>query len=397
MDNLVVVNILGKDRPGLVADITTPLADNRVNIVDIDETTRYGLFSIFMLLDLSTSKLGYDKLKKILQNIVDKLSMSLLCMPLSEFTELKRPKIKQIQTITVLGADKPGIVAGISNELRRQNINIERIKMIAREELFAMEMLVGYENPVNLNLLRKALRQKGDSLGVDIIVQPEDTFREKKKLIVFDMDSTIVDAEVIDELAKVVGIGDKVSEITARGMRGEIDFRQGLRERVKLLKNTPISVLDEIANNLRLTPGSEELILTLKEMGCKVALISGGFTYFTNKIGSKLGFDYTFGNELEIKNGKLTGRIKGKIVDKEVKGKIIEELAKKEGFGRGEIVAVGDGANDQIMLKNAGLGIAFNAKEILREVADGTINKNNLKGLLYCLGFSESEIRRKRK
>jgi phosphoserine phosphatase len=172
-------------------------------------------------------------------------------------------------------------------------------------------------------------------------------------------------------------------------MDGKLDFKESLKKRVGLLKDLPVEALEEIKNNMKLTPGSEELLRALKEMGFKLALISGGFTYFTDELKNKLGFDYAYANEFVIKNGKLTGEVTGEIIDSERKARIVQEIMKKENLSKEEVVAVGDGANDQIMLKNAGLGIAFNAKEVLKKVADGSITKNNLKGLIYCLGVDE--------
>jgi phosphoserine phosphatase len=200
------------------------------------------------------------------------------------------------------------------------------------------------------------------------------------------MDSTIIQNEVINDLAQAADVGPKVSDITHRAMNGDIDFKEALRERVKLLEGLPVAVLEEVASGMKLTPGAQDLISTLRAMGFKLALISGGFTYFADRLRDWLGFDYVFANELEIENGALTGRVKGRIIDADAKGEIVKELARKEGLSLEEIVAVGDGANDQIMLKNAGFGIAFNASDILAKVADGKITHSNLLGLLYCLG-----------
>ncbi len=205
------------------------------------------------------------------------------------------------------------------------------------------------------------------------------------------MDSTIVDAEIIDELAKKAGVGKKVRELTAKGMSGEIDYEASLRGRVNYLKGLPLKSLEIIAKGLKLTRGTEELISALKEMGFKIALISGGFTYFTDVLKKRLGFDYAFGNELEIKDGVLTGKIKGPIIDGAGKAAIVKRICRLEGMSEDEVVAVGDGSNDQIMVANAGLGIGFNAKEILKEVADGSISRNHLRGVLYCMGIACTE------
>jgi phosphoserine phosphatase len=186
-----------------------------------------------------------------------------------------------------------------------------------------------------------------------------------------------------------------VKALTEEGMRGEIDFAESLRSRVSFLRGLRMKSLDSISKTLKLTKGSEELIAALKEMGFKVALISGGFTYFTDILKKRLGFDYAFGNELEIQRGKLTGRIKGRIIDAERKAEIMDEICRKEGVTRDEVVAVGDGSNDRIMLANAGLGIAFNAKEILKKVADGAITRDHIRGVLYCLGITDFDLKKR--
>lgn len=388
-DNLVVVTVLGEDRTGLVASITEKIADVNCNIVDIEQSVIRGLFSMFMLVDLENSTVDYKEFFGILTNCSKELNVDVTLTPFSEYKEEMKPERKEIENITIMGRDKPGIVAKISNTLYNLGTNIERIKMIARGELLAMEMLVDLKRIEKLEKLRTELRKAGEEIGMDIVVQPESNARWRKRLVVFDMDGTIVDTEIIDELAKAAGMWKEVAELTAKGMKGELEFKESLRKRVAMLKGLPVSVLENIRNNMKLTPSSEELIRTLKEMGFKLALISGGFTYFTDELKNKLGFDYTYANELVIKNGKLTGEVSGEIIDSEKKAEILNELMKREGLTKEEVVAVGDGANDQIMLKNAGLGIAFNAKDVLKKVADGNITKNNLKGLIYCLGVNE--------
>jgi phosphoserine phosphatase len=257
---------------------------------------------------------------------------------------------------------------------------------LARGELVALEMLVDASELRDLAILKDVIQRTCDEVGFDTIIQPDTPYRQRRRLVVFDMDNTIIEGEVIDELAKAANVGEKVSEITHRAMQGQIDFTAALKERVALLKGLPISVFEEVSASMQLTGGTYELVSTLKAMGFKLALISGGFTFFANRLKERLGFDYAFANELEIKDGVLTGKVNGPIIDREAKGRIVQEIAEREGLSREEIVAVGDGANDEIMLKNAGLGIAFNASEILQKVADGRITNSNLYGLLYCFG-----------
>jgi phosphoserine phosphatase len=389
-NSLTVVTVLGKDRPGLVADLSGEISKIKGNIVDIEQSVIRGLFSMFMLVDLSSSALSYNDFSKRLDVLSKKLNVDITLSAYGKYNGDLLPKKRELENVTIMGKDKPGIVAAISSALYETGTNIERIKMVARGDLLVMEMTVDRKKRTDQSTLREKLRGVGERIGMDIVVQPESAARMRKRLVVFDMDSTIVDAEMIDELAKAGGVGKQVSDITARGMEGKLDFEQSLRERVRMLRGLPVETLAEIRDNMKLTPGSEELLRTLKGMGFKLALISGGFTYFTDELKNKLGFDYAYANELVIKDGKVTGEVTGQIIDSKKKADIVQEIMKKEGLTKEEVVAVGDGANDRIMIKNAGLGIAFNAKEVLKKVADGSITKNNLKGLIYCLGVEET-------
>ncbi|MBN2250462.1 MAG: phosphoserine phosphatase SerB [Candidatus Altiarchaeota archaeon] len=390
--SLVAVTVLGADRPGLVADITGKIADAGANILDIEQSVIRNLFSMFMLVDLSNTGVVAGEFSEKLAGMARALNVNITAAPFEGSADDIKPGTKNLESITIMGKDKPGIVAGISRALYEIGINIERIKMIARGELLAMEMLIDLKNKTSAEELRARLRKAGEETGMDIVVQPRDNARLRKRLIVFDMDSTIVDAEIIDEIAHAAGVGKEVADITASGMDGRMEFKESLTKRVKLLKGLPIKTLDDIKNNMKLTPGTGELLHALKNMGFKLALISGGFTYFTDELKNRLGFDYAYANKLVIKDGKVTGEIEGEIIDSEKKAEILKELMRKENISKEEVVAVGDGANDRIMLKNAGLGIAFNAKEVLKKAADGSLTKNNLKGLIYCLGVSEKEM-----
>jgi phosphoserine phosphatase len=334
------------------------------------------------------SQVGED-----LSHLAKRLKMNMTLIPLHEFKGLRLAETKKTYVLTILGSDRPGVVAAFSSSLAKHRCNIERIKMIARGEFLAMEMwfdLRGGALPLLLSDLKKVAKR----VGMDIVIQPEPVFKKRKKVIVFDMDSTIVEGEIIDQLARVAGVEKKVETLTEKGMRGEVGFTQSLRTRVSFLKGMSLRSLDSVAKTFKLTQGSEELISALKEMGFKVALISGGFTYFTDVLKKRLGFDYAFGNQLEIKQGKLTGRIKGRIIDAQRKAQIMDQICRQEGITRDEVVAVGDGSNDRIMLANAGLGIAFNAKEILKKVADGALTRNHMRGVLYCLGITDLDLKK---
>lgn len=392
----IVLTVFGNNQPYLIADVCSVVTDSKLNIVAVEQNALHGLFIMFMITEPVAEddppEAAYLRLKEEAKSLSVEVNIDLV-----EPSDALRSVEKNLQVFTIIGKDKVGILKAISTALANFRVNIERMHHLARGEFVALEMLVDASELRDLSVLRDVIQRTCDEFGFDTIIQPDTPFRQRRRLVVFDMDSTLIDGEIIDELAKAAKVGDKVSEITHRAMSGQMDFEAALKERVALLKDLPVSILEDVAADIQLTAGAYELISTLKAMGFKLALISGGFTFFTNRLKQQLGFDYTFANDLEIKDGKLTGRIKGRIIDREAKGKIVQELAQKEGLTREEIVAVGDGANDEIMLKNAGLGIAFNAQDLLKKVADGQLTYSNLLGLQYCLGATDRDIRRIRK
>jgi phosphoserine phosphatase len=394
-ENLYVVSVIGLDQVGIVSKVTRFLFSKGYNVVDIEQSVIHSQFTMVLLVQPIEADGRPARLKAGLSALAGKLKMSIAVMPLREYKGLRRAEDRKPYLMTILGTDKPGVVAALSGILAEHRCNIERIKMIARGELLAMEIGVDLRE-ANFSVLRVDLSEAARRIGMDIVVQPESSFKKRKKGIVFDMDSTIVDGEMIDEMAKLAGVGEKVALLTERGMRGEIDFEESFRTRVSYLRGLKTADLETFAKTIKLTPGGEELIGALKEMGFKIALISGGFSYFTDLLRKRLGFDYAFGNELEIRNGRLTGKIKGRVIDARRKAEIMDEICTREGITRDEVVAVGDGSNDRIMVANAGLGIAFNAKEILKKVADGAITKEHMKGVLYCLGISDQDLKRRK-
>jgi len=379
VNNLVAIAVFGEDKPGIIHIISKILAENSINIVDIEQTVIQGLFVMFIVGDMEKSQISVDGIKKELEKASKKLNLNI------QITPFRKQSVegKKLYILTVIGKDRIGIVYGITKILHRHGINIERTTLTARDNLISIEFLVDLRTG-DISEVKKRLKEDVEDFGLDIVIQPYSSF-ERKRLIVFDMDSTIVDSEIIVELARAAGVEKEVNELTKKAMEGEMNFEEALKERVKLLKGLPVSVLEKIYSEIKLTEGAKELIRNLKSSGYKVALVSGGFTYFTERLKKELNIDYAFGNELEIKDGKLTGNIKGRIIDSKEKARIIDEIARKEGISREFVVAVGDGANDRIMIENAGLGIAFNAKKALKEVADGTISKDNFIGLASVL------------
>ncbi len=389
--DFALITATGRDKPGLIAEITGVVARANVNIVDIEAFSMRGLFAIFMIVDCRAAAAPVESLRAQLLDIGKRIGLDIAVEP---YVAGRRRTDKKLVLLTTLGKDRPGIVAKVSKFLSEKKANIERIRMNAYGDLNAMEITAdvrdissGFED------FRVGLEDVCREVGQGVVAQTEDVFRRPKRLIVFDVDSTLIDVEVIDKLAEAAGVGDKVREITEKAMNGKIAFKEALRERAKLLKGLRVETLDAIADSIEIKPGAEELVSTLKALGFKTALISGGFSYFVDRIKEQLGIDYAYSNKLVIKDGRLTGEVEEPVIDEKRKGELIGELAKKENLLREEIVAVGDGANDRFMLSNSGLGIAINPKDVLKKVADGVLTRENLRGMLYCLGAPEKKLR----
>jgi phosphoserine phosphatase len=385
---LWVISFIGKDRPGLIRDILEEPAAQLVNIVDMDQKMMQGILVMTVVADFSESRIEPEDLERWFSENRDRLGVEARFLPLEQYRTDRRSR-KNLYVVTILARDRVGIIYDVASLAARKNINIERASVTARGDLISIEFTTDFAD-CGVESCKDDLKRECESLGLDVVVQELGRSQKEKRLIVFDMDMTIVDFEIINKLASFAGVDEEVRSITERAMNGEIDFQESLRQRVRLLKGMPVSTLEAIAGDLQLTPRCEELIHHLKEVGYKIALISGGFTYFTDVLKEQLGFDYAFANVLEIENGVLTGEVKGEIIDAEAKGRIIFKLAELERIRPENIVAVGDGANDCMMIKNAGLGVAFNAKAILKRASDGTISRDNLIGLLNVLGIADN-------
>ena len=296
-------------------------------------------------------------------------------------------------------------LAGVTQILHQFELNIDKMERLSGRVPFddvdsqnakaCVEFLVSARNEQAVadgEKIRDAFFQLASEIDADIAFQEDNLFRRTRRLVCFDMDSTLIEAEVIDELAKAAGVGEQVADITERAMRGELDFAASFTERLALLESLDESVLEQIANGLKLTEGCEKLIATLRRYGFKTAILSGGFTYFGDYLRDKLGFDYVYANQLDIQHGKLTGQVKGVIIDGAEKARLLTDIANREGIELQQVVAVGDGANDLPMLSKAGLGIAFRAKPLVKEQAEHAISTLGLDGILYLMGYRDREI-----
>lgn len=387
----VLITAKGADAPGITAALTSIIAESGTPILDIEQVVIHNLLTLSILIEVDEE--GKKPLLKDLLYKSKELHVDLDFRLVAEKEALVHRPEAHTCTITCLGDFiPPGAIAAITNELYRKGLNIEKIGKLAWGHIQCLEITASSPQPIPVKELTAFFLSISHETGVDIAVQKESLFRRSKRLVVMDMDSTLIQVEVIDELARSAGVGEKVSNITDRAMNGEIDFSEALRERVALLEGLSADVLDKVYLSIPLTPGAEKLIKILKKLGYKIAVISGGFDYFTDRLKQDLFLDYAYSNRLEIEDGKLTGRVTGEIIDGERKARLLVEIAAKESVSLDQVIAIGDGANDLPMLGKAGLGIAFNAKKTVREAAKYSISQKRLDSILYLLGINEREM-----
>ncbi|MFX0145278.1 MAG: phosphoserine phosphatase SerB, partial [Candidatus Hodarchaeota archaeon] len=320
------------------------------------------------------------------------LNLHLNFRPFSEQDISERTQ-RNLFVLTYFSAEvKTKVLADLSRILAEENVNIELITNLTGHHAHCVELTINTFSVKNISRLKERIMSAAHELNVDLALQTAEAHRKSKRLIIFDMDSTLIDMELIDEMAKRANVVKEVSRITEKAMRGEMDFEDALTQRVALVKGLTTSELEGIKQGLTLSEGVEELVAVLKKLGYKLAVITGGFQLFAAHLKDRLGLDYAFGNQLEIKGTSLTGKIKGEVVDAAQKAKLLNRIADQEEILLDQTVAIGDGANDALMLGQAGLGIAYNAREALTRVATGNIAHSRIKNILYILGVTESDI-----
>jgi phosphoserine phosphatase len=388
--NYVVVTVSGRDRPGITAAFSRVLVDHRVEIADIDQATLQDFLALTFLLDLSGEDVRRDTVLKDLLFEAHGLDMSLDFQLLSE-RELQSKRDKSLFVITFFGNTQA--VADISGILGEENSNIVKITNLSERTAECVELIVDLGGKRGVSRVKERLMSLSHERGIDLAIQRFDAYRKGKRLVFFDMDRTLVDVEVIDEMARAAGVHDEVSRVTERAMRGDLDFEESLRQRTALLKGLDTKALERIRAGLRLAEGAEILIATLKRLGYTLGVVSGGFRFFTDHLKEELGLDFAYANRLEIKGDSLTGRVTGSIVDDAEKAKIVNRVSSERGILLDQTVAIGDGANDRLMLGQAGLGIAYNAGRVLERSAGTKLGRSRLKNILYLLGITEDDIR----
>lgn len=401
---LILINITGTDQTGLTTALTEILARHDAQILDIGQADIHHSLSLGILFKTDSHRSG-EILKELLFKTRElKVQVDFSIVPEDDYNSWVGRQGKNRYIITILGRK---ITARQISETTRiiseQGLNIDAISRLTgrmplnEDEIPAAKACIEFSvrgTPKNLESMHESFMQLSKRLNFDISLQEDTIYRRSRRLICFDMDSTLIKTEVIDELADRAGVGREVRAITESAMRGEIDFEESFKRRVALLKGLDVSVMKEIAENLPITEGVDRLMEVLKRSGFKTAILSGGFTYFGNYLKQKYNFDYVYANELEIgPDGKLTGRYVGDIVDGRRKKELLRLLAQVENINIAQTIAVGDSANDLPMLSEAGLGIAFHAKPKVKAEATQSISTIGIDGVLYFLGFKDSYIK----
>ncbi|MFA9186886.1 phosphoserine phosphatase SerB [Flavobacterium sp. FBOR7N2.3] len=399
---IILLKVSGQDKPGVTAGLTSVLATYNAIVLDIGQADIHDTLSLGILFEIEAGSSSAPVLKDLLFKAYE-LGIKVKFTPITvaDYENWVKAQSKQRYIINILGETLAASqLAAVAQIMSDQNLNIDSIKRltgrtsIVETEVYprsCIQLSVSGEI-VDKTVMTASFMLISRTLDVDISFQEDNIYRRNRRLVCFDMDSTLIQTEVIDELAELAGVGEQVRAITESAMNGEIDFSESFKKRMALLEGLSEDVLHNVAINLPITKGAHRLMKALKYYGYKTAILSGGFTYFGHYLQKELGIDYVHANELEIKDGKLTGNYIGDIVDGQKKAEFLQAIAEKEGIHINQTIAVGDGANDLPMINLAGLGIAFHAKPTVKESAATSISSLGLDGVLYLLGYHDRHI-----
>ena len=402
MKNILLINVFGEDRPGVTSAITEVLSRYDISLLDIGQAVIHDQLSLAILAAVP-SQVNIDLVTDEVKSCLLIMDIRVKFLPISNqaYQNWVEQQGKPRHMVTLLARKIDAIhLALVTTLCANTGLNIDKIvRLSGRMQLddsdklgrACVEFSVRGEAQ-DPRAFRNSLLELASQHNIDIAYQEDNIYRRSRQLVVFDMDSTLIDAEVIDELAKEAGVGDQVAAITEAAMQGKLDFKQSFRQRLELLEGLSVDVLQKVAQRLQLNEGAEHLIKTLKQLGYKTAIVSGGFTYFAEHLQSILGVDYIYANELDTENGLVTGKVVGDVIDGQRKADLLRELAQREGLALEQVIAVGDGANDLPMLHIAGLGIAYQAKPLVKASAKQSISNLGLDGILYLLGYSDKDI-----
>ena len=401
MKDILLINVSGQDKPGVTSVVTEVLSSFEVTVLDIGQAVIHDQLNLGILAAVPRSEDSEALINGVKSSLLA-LDMQVIFSPITEqryqhWVE-QQGKSRYIVTLLARKIDAQHLAA-VAKVTSEYGLNIDkivrlsgRIKLNESGQLgrACVEFSVRGE-PKDAVQFKSALLELASTYDIDIAYQEDNIFRRNRRLVVFDMDSTLIDAEVIDELAHEAGVGDQVAAITEAAMQGELDFKESFTQRMALLKGLDASVLQSVAERLTLNEGAEHLISTLKKLGYKTAIVSGGFTFFGEYLQQRLGVDYVYANQLDIEHGMVTGLVSGEIIDGQRKAELLRQIAQREGLKLQQVIAVGDGANDLPMLSIAGLGIAFRAKPLVKASAKQSISNLGLDGILYLLGYSDKD------
>jgi len=402
MNETILIHFSGRDRAGLTAELTAILASYDTCVLDIGQAVVHETLSLGLLVDIPQGESSRGLQETLVARSKELgLQVNFTSIAKTDLDEWISSQGKDQFIVTILGrAISANHLARVSGIIARHGLNVDRIERLSGRLSLAVhtadanacvELIVSGDASSEQSM-RAAFLETAHDLKIDIAFQRESIFRRNRRLFAFDMDSTLIEGEVIDELAKLAGVGDQVVKITESAMRGEIEFQESFRRRVALLRGLPEIQVRELLHTIPLVQGAEQLIATLKMLGYKTAILSGGFTFFARHLQTRLGIDYVFANDLDIADGVVSGMVRTPIVDGARKAELLREIAQQENISLDQVVAVGDGANDLPMLGIAGMGIAFRAKPLVRQSASHAVSFLGLDSLLYLIGVRDRDL-----